>query len=247
MKRTQEIFEKIEGYLAKTLSQEERAAFEKELSINPELENEVEKHRILHQTLSDQDTLDFKEKLIKISKEIKEEEQIKSTNKSFFSYWKIAASIIVLLGIGAILWSTIEPGDKMTDLYLSYYVAYPVEDATRGGTKDDLDAIMTDYVKKNYDKVINALETSPLLSDKEQLRLYLGNSFLNNNQEEKAILQFQNIQADSRFYEDANWYLALTYLKLGEVKKIPPLLQEIIQYNGIYKNKASKLLDELMN
>ncbi|WP_299435074.1 hypothetical protein [uncultured Aquimarina sp.] len=244
MERTQELFEKIEGYLAKTLSKEELLAFEKEMETNSELIHEVEKQRELHHVLSDTDTLNFKEKLQKISAEVKQERSVSNTKISQFSYWKIVASIIVILGIGTLLWNNINKTDDFSELYAFYYEPYPLEDVTRGDTANELSEIMKNYTQGNYEKVISELTKTTSLVASEQFTLYLGNSYLNIGKEQEALLQFKKISDTSKYYEDAIWYSALTYLKLGEIKKSSELLTVIIQYDGIYKEKAVQLMEK---
>lgn len=245
MERTQELFEKIEEYLAGTLSKEKVIAFEKEIAADNKLKQEVETQRDLHRVLKDKDTLKFKERLQEISREIKDEEQSVASNGDSFSYWKIAASVVILIGLGTLLWNNYNKADRVTDLYISYYTPYPAEDVTRGDTKSDLDAIMKSYSKGNYKEVISKLEELLTISNKEQLRLYLGNSYLNTGKEKEAILQFKNVSDTSRYYEDAVWYKALTYLKLGDVKKSIPILEEIVSFNGLYKKNALHLISKL--
>ncbi|MDH7446014.1 tetratricopeptide repeat protein [Aquimarina sp. 2201CG14-23] len=245
MERTQQLFEKIEEYLAMVLSEEDMVAFEKEMAADPELRDEVEKQRELHHILSDKDTLDFKEKIQKIAAEIKQEES-KANTTSFFSYWKIAASIIIILGVGGLLWNNLDTKTTFSDLYASHYVPYPAEDVTRGETENKLDTILKEYTNGNYEKVIRELQKITTLSKVEQLRLYLGNSYLNTNKEQEAILQFERISDTSKYYEDASWYRALTYLKLGDSKTSKEILESIIQYNGIYKENAMKLIEKIM-
>lgn len=242
MKRSQQLFEKIEEYLAKTLSEEEYIAFEKEIVMDNELKIEVEKQRELHRVLSDTDTLAFKEKLQKISAEIKQEE---STTNTYFSFWKIAASIIVVFGIGALLWN-ISNSESLEDLYLAYYHPFPAEDHTRGETHTDIADLITAYGNGEYSKVIQKLEGLVKSSDQERFKLYLGNSYLNTNQEQKAIFQFQNIGKNSKYYETAKWYKALAYLKIGKKDSVTSILTSIIDYKGIYQNKALELSKKLL-
>lgn len=244
MERTPEIFDKIEGYLSHTLPKEEIVAFEKELATNQELQQEVEKHRVLHKTLSDQDTLDFKEKLMQISATIKKEQNSPSTLVSA-PYWKIAASIAILLGVGVLLWyAYINQPNNTQDLYGAFYEPFPVEDVIRGNTNnEEIQSVVKNYARGAYDSVAVVLEKHPNLNS--QLQLYLANSYLNINQEEKAMSLFKDIKSSGKYYEVAKWYLSLTYLKLNTPKKSIPLLKEIITYNGAYKDKATRLLTAL--
>ncbi len=251
MKRSQQLFEKIEEYLANTLSQEQKVAFEKEIAMDSKLSIEVDKQRDLHRVLSDTSTLEFKRKLQRIHQEIKAEEQQRASDKSLkltspiFSYWKIAATLIIFLGIGGLLWNNFKQSNHIAELYASHYAPYPVEDVTRGQAKNDLSTVLQHYENGEYKTVINELEGLAILSKKEQLQLYLGNSYLNTGREEEAILQFENVSDTSKYNEDATWYSALTYLKLNKIEKSRSILQEIIEYNGLYKIKALALINQL--
>lgn len=244
MKRTPEIFEKIEAYLAHTLSQEDTIAFEQEIAANIELQEEVEKHRIMHTTLADQDTLAFKEKLIHISAKIKQEETANTTLTNRLPLFKIAASIVVLLGVGSLFWYTIYTKNQTRDLdlYSAYYKPYPAEDIIRGNANKETEKVVKHYISGSYDSVVYALEKRPILKKQQALQIYLGNSYLNTNQEEKAAKEFKNITNTGKYYEIAQWYLSLTYLKLNKSEKTKVLLKEIIQYNGAYKDRAHRLL-----
>ncbi|MBQ4821401.1 tetratricopeptide repeat protein [Aquimarina sp. MMG016] len=244
MNRTQEIFEKIEEYLNKTLSGEELENFEKELLINVELQKEVEKHRSLHRVLSDKETLVFKEKVKRIGDEIKKEKTTPVIN-IFSTYFKIAASIIVILGLGTLLWNNFMGGNKAEDLYLAYYEPYPVEDVTRGEVVNESRVITDMYSRKEYSKAIPEFKKLIEFSVDEQYIIYLGNCFLNVNKEKQAIQEFEKITSNSRYFEDAQWYLALTYIKLSNTKKAKNILAKIIQYDGVYKKVAVNLNSEL--
>ncbi|MBQ4801817.1 hypothetical protein J8L88_03055 [Aquimarina sp. MMG015] len=244
MERTQELFEKIERYLDKTLSEQEAIAFETEMATNPELKHEVEKHEELHKVLSDTDVLDFKKKLQKIGEEVKNE-KLEDTKTSFFPYLKIAASIVVIIGAGTLLWNTFNSSNDFSNLYGSYYELYPVEDATRGNALAQLDIIMKNYAQGNHDVVVEKLEENTSLVTLEQLELYLGNSYLHMGKEKEALLQFEKIKEESKYHEGASWYRALTYLKLGKTDTSIEILNEIIKFNGIYKEKAIQLKGDL--
>ncbi|WP_062054499.1 tetratricopeptide repeat protein [Aquimarina longa] len=245
MQRTPEIFEKIEQYLTNRLSPEDLIAFKKEIHTNPQLQEEIEKHRVLHKILEDQDTLIFKEKLAQISSTIKQQDTTSQKKSTFFSFWKIAASIAILIGIGISLWYTSNTINQTQGLYKAYYVPFPSEDTIRGEITEE-QGILKNYTKGAYEAVITTLEKHPNLMNQQRLRLYLGNSYLNTNQEEKAIKQFIAIRNKDRYYEIAQWYLSLTYLKMNDSKKTKTLLKNIINYDGVYKDKASQLLKALV-
>ncbi|GAA4115790.1 hypothetical protein GCM10022393_16140 [Aquimarina addita] len=246
MERTQELFEKIEGYLANTLSKEEGIAFRKELAVNKELQVEVEKHRELHDALSDTDTLAFAEKIRKIRKEMIQEEADTTATSGFrfSSFLKIAASLVLIISLGTLLWQ-VSRHDSPQDLYTAYYVPYPVEDVTRGVDQKESDEFQKKYREKKYEEVSVVLEKISEDTMDERHRLYLGNSYLNIGREQDALLQFQQISDTSKYYEHASWFRALTYLKLEDTEASALILQKIITYNGIYAFNAKELLEKL--
>jgi len=225
------------------LFQAELAAFEKELLASTALQEEVEKHRVLHETLSDTDTLAFREKLMRISEEIKAEEQATSSGSS--QYWKIAASIAIVLGVATLLWFFFFENNPYEDLYASYYTPFPIEDTTRGETDTEYKEVLSNYAKGEYKIAITALEKAVTEEESNQFSLYLGNSYINTNQEKKAIPIFEEIAKSSKYYENAQWYLALTYLKLKDKKQVISILKELVEYNGVYKDKSINLLEGL--
>ncbi len=246
MKRTQQLFDKIEAYLARTLPLEEREAFEKEMDENPELQLEVEKHRELHAVFADEDTMAFKQQLIEISRSIREEEAAAaSTFKTTSRFLKIAASIALIIGIGSAIWYTYTIQDQNNDLYAAYYSRYPVEDVTRGDKDNVLKNILKDYASGAYKNVIDSLENSNLKESNQRLKIYLGNSYLQTENPKDAITQFASITPSSRYYEIAQWYLSLAHLKKNQPKQSIKTLKNIIEFNGSYKRKAERLLKEL--
>ncbi|MEW7277743.1 hypothetical protein ABW636_04025 [Aquimarina sp. 2201CG1-2-11] len=246
MERTPELFEKIEDYLQGSLPQEELVTFEQEMEKNDALKEEVAMHRALHTTLQDADTIAFKNKLKNISAHIRLDEapdvvSIRPNRDGL--YYKMAAVIVVLFGIGTLLYTS-NSAQHALDLYGAYYAPFPVEDMTRGETSIEVQDIIKQYGKGIYDSVVVALEKYPNIREQQPLSLYLGNSYLNIDQEEKAIQQFENVE-DTKYLEVAQWYLSLTYLKLNKTAKVEELLLEIIGYDGTYKSRATELLELL--
>ena len=239
MKRTPEIFEKIEQYLTNNLYGEELTAFKKEMAENPELQKEVEMHKDLHEVLRDQNTLAFKKKLARIHKEIREEQTI-FPRSWFHAYGKLAASVILILGIGTLLWYSFNNGRNTQELYAAYYTPFPMADATRGQTDDTLKEIMQQYAHKEYARVVKLLEKDGSL-ERDILYIYLGNSYMNIDEVQKAIAQFEQIEKNSNYYEVAKWYLSLAYLKSNKPQEVLTILKEVIKFNGIYKESALQL------
>lgn len=247
MKRTQELFENIDAYLKGDLKGEDLELFENALRSDVRLQEEVKKYELVKDALKDEDIIKFREKLRDIDHEI-EQEKISATipKKSFKQYYKIAAVFIAILGISSLLW-LFNPLER--DLYAEYYVPYPISELTRSNevtTIAELKEVSGYYKRKEYVKTIPILETLTLKYPKnDKLRLYLGNSYLNTNQEEKAIYLFENVLHNDTFRNDALWFLSLTHIKEDNKDKAIILLKDLASYENLYKKSAIDLLEDL--
>lgn len=247
MERTQELFEKIDAYLKGKLESDDLKSFKKTLAYNKELQEEIEKYKLVQTALKNRDSIDFRKKLQQIDGELKREESTEKNNTSVsWLNWKIAAVFITLIGVSS-LWYLQNSVEE--DLFSSYYTPYPMSDLTRGQdiTPDatSLKKMTLNYRNKEYQKVIAFFENKLDTITNDRLKLYLGNSYLNTGQEDKAIIAFQSIHVKSAFYQDAQWFLALTYIKVDEQVKAIPILKKLSAFTNLYTHKASKLVDAL--
>ncbi len=244
---TQELFEKIEAYIEGSLSETELGSFKTLIEANPELKNEITIHKELQNELANTKAIDFRKKLITAKEELAQEntKQKKKTLASS-SYWKIAASIIFIIGVSTFFWfqNTTEQ-----DLYAMYYTPYPIGDIKRGA--DDTENkvfkdILFNYKNQKYQETITDLEKLVLQKpNEEKLKLCLGNSYLNTDQLIKAKTLFKAFSTESTNYFDAQWFLALTYLKMNQKDSMIPILKELISQNTRYKKNAIALLKDL--
>lgn len=243
MERTPELFEKIDAYLNGILDKDELISFEQSMLLSPKLKDEVEKYELIKNTLSDTDTIRFRKKIEDIANEIENGKSIKSQSP-LLKYWRVAAIFIALIGVSSILWFQ-HPVQK--DLYSTYYVPYPMNEITRGKSTDVLlKEVAFDYKNKAYTKVIPALKSLVEKDhDNDELSLYLGNSYLNTGQEKNAIALFRDVNNESLFYKDAQWFLALSHLKLKQNDQAILVLEKLSSYESLYKKKALKLLEKL--
>lgn len=248
MEMTQELSEKIEAYIDGTLGGKTLVEFEDMMANNPELKDKVALQRELKNRLKNQKTIDFRKKLIQINEEIKNDTSTQKTEvrPTISLYWKAAASILVLIGISALFWFN---NSTQEDLFAMYYTPYPIGDIKRSSeTSSDTDfkKIVLQYKRKEYAKVIpdleHLVEQNP---NNEPLKLCLGNSYLNVDSLTKAEALFQDFSSESRYYNDARWFLSLTYLKMKKEKPAINMLKQLTVYENIHKQNAQQLLQKL--
>ena len=240
VKRTPELFEKIERYIKNTLPETQRESFEKEIDTNPALKSEIEKHREVHANFNTNDVLDFRKKLIEIENQLNTKKG--GSKRGFKLFRPIAASLLLLIGVSIVLF-LINKSQK--GLFENYYEPYPVEDVTRGESSNFPNKIALKYSAGKYEEIILDLEQLVKESPKNNLhKPYLGNSYLNLNKEDKAIRVFSTIN-ENIYKEEALWYTALCYLKINDIENTKSALNNVVLYNGIYKKNALELLGEL--
>jgi hypothetical protein len=65
--------------------------------------------------------------------------------------------------------------------------------------------------------------------------------------EAKKELEYLSFELDDSYpyWQDANWYLALTYLRKNQIDDAKNLLEKIKNDGGLYAKRAVKILGEL--
>ncbi len=183
----------------------------------------------------------------KVTALFEKKKQKKSTK---WLYWTVSSAAVVLFAI--LIGSNYYQNNFNQQTYLAYY--QPLEDDTgihRGSdstSDNDLVAIdngLKQYHEKNYS---DALQTFSQVSNHYQysVTVYRAVCMLEIGQTKEAISILENAIKSYgegwEYYQDARWYLALAYLKNNDRKKTINLLNEIIDENKVYAEKAYELL-----
>lgn len=257
-----------ERFLNGTLSPDELLAFEQELASNPEFEEYVLLSKQLKQALSkdawfthkntgeqyetvkkwyqEEDVLAFKEKLRQhANQEFDTEKKVFSLKK----YWLPIAAACIVLFITIIIQFTAQP--SMKELYTTYGTwndtpSFIVQDEHIMTSKENIER---SYKNGQYKKCISLadsfLETA--VSDRTNVMIYKGFSFVQLNQNKEAIAVFKQISENNTI--DASkglWYMALVYLKTEDLENLQQTLELITASDTNYQySKALQLLDEL--
>lgn len=216
------ISEKIDRYVLGQMSDEEKSAFETELSSNPELKHEYELQREI--ILATQ-RVHFKRHLQNIDQQarLKRRKMIRTA-----SSWSIAAAIVCVCIVGIDM-------KYSSDLRDASMICYAETGAplTRSDSEvDELLAEAYELIDKNElraasskilaaEKIINEELKQPVTTEEEQYR------------KEIMILQKQDI----------DWYKAMILMKEGEVFKSRKALKKIASSDSRYAEQAKELLE----
>ncbi len=136
-------------------------------------------------------------------------------------------------------------------LFLQYYEPYPnvVSFLERGETRvENKTQAFQLYEQGHYDEALELFEESYTPNHTpSDILFYAGISCIETKKLEKAqnYLSMALQQTDSTFATQANWYMALIYLKENERKKARQYLIKLTQRPDIYNEKATQLLNDL--
>lgn len=235
---SQELLETIERYYNNAMGQQERLAFEKQLSKNAELKAQVDDIKTV---LLGIETQALKEQLDVFHSDLESKETVKPEAKvRRLSFQKIAVAAGIIIALGVFWFFTETPNEK---LYAEFFVPDPGLPTTMSTTDNYMffDA-MVNYKQGDYKTAIRKwkdLESTSVNND--TLTYFLGVAHLAKGNTEEAISYLEKSKSfnESVFKNDAQYYLGLAYLKGDQVGKAISVLKLSTTEN------SQKLLDKL--
>ena len=243
MNTNQQSTEKLIQYMDGELRGEELTAFEQLLAENTDLHRELNNLILTREALQ---SYGLKTQVASVHQEMMQElndetNTIPKNNKVRFLYQmplNIAASLLVImLSVGFYQYITISGPKLFNETYSSYELSI-----SRGG-ENDVSKIEKDYAKGHSNLVIE--EFTKLKNPNAKENFLAGQAYLSKNNINESIRCFEqvgaNSSAENAFKDDAEYYLALSYLKNGEPLKAEPILQKINKdKDHLYHDHVSK-------
>lgn len=257
----------IDQYLRDTLSETEKKAFEKRIATEENLQEEI----VIHQQLlaiheQKQVSLansSYPKELALMKKKLREENYVKLSQKikaigknqqqiathrlkrkkTVNWFYSVAASLVVLIGLFFIF-------NKPKDLpnYYENYVNWEeLPSFTVKGDPEELFEKGEIFFKNKEYK--NAVATLAIIEPEDKwypfALLYLGASYDQLNENEKAIATFQKLASltTSEEYSKGYWYQLLLYLKTNQKEKALEMKTKILANPNHYKYKEATELD----
>ncbi len=248
--KTKSYLEWIDKYNSGELNSEERRKFETQLKSDKKLNELYEFSGDLLTVIENEDLFKAKSVIQQIYEKEQDKKPCKYPGRNKLLY--IAAGFVLLAGIIAILYFTVFSKATPGQLFNKYYTHPEIWEEYRSNSKNHPSSMYIQaaycYKERDFNKA-NQLFTRYLQSnpvDAKALFAY-GISLLNTNQSEKAIGQFKSVikTQNNDFMQPAQWYLALTFLKMGETKKAEKILNEIARTNHYKSNEAGIILRRL--
>ena len=238
----------IERYNAGEMDDAEKLWFQRELEENSNLRDEVRLRARTDMVLNSYASIQLRNKLRSIEKQ--RAEAIPSKNRRRQSPIRYAAVITIFILLGSLL---LFSGKNLTaeEILDKFYIPYEGIAASRSSesiTNDNYKTALDYYNIHDYNTAAmffsKVLEENP--GDMESTMLYGVSNFEEKNypvaEQSFASVVVNN---DNFYIEDAQWYLALCYVKTGEKDKAIRQLEIVKERGGIYRNDAKKIIRKL--
>lgn len=254
----------IDLYLLDKLSPQERKDFEEEMLRDNELHKEVIIMQRIMTGFERKGETEAIEAIHNMSEEqvksiiADEEGKYKQPKQPAKKTWLFSVIAGVAASVALLLYIGFQPKYSSEELYNSFYAPFAYEYIpSRGGTLNDnqehlMKQAIAEYNQESYVKALALFDsiTTNINAGKvpEEVIFYIALCMAQTDKENLALEKMESIASlnDAEFKDDAQWNLALLYLKLGDRDKCRNLLDDIVNAeNNLYANEASKLLDKL--
>ncbi|MFK8057137.1 MAG: tol-pal system YbgF family protein [Saprospiraceae bacterium] len=219
--------------------------FEKELSSNMELKNELDLYQrdltAIRSAVSSQLKTSTTEALAAYDK--------RPTRLTVFRRAMSIAAVFMLV-VGSLYVFNSAPSETGSELFAANFdLPAPAAERTVTEQSTSWNEAMTAYANQDFETTIEIL--SPLVSHDtfqfaDRGNLYLGLCLLMTDQDAKAIDALGAIDPESSYQKDAEWYQALAHLKSEDFEKATAALQSIAAQPRHFKHEdAIKLLERI--
>lgn len=243
---------RIDDYLLDYLDESDRADFEAHLAENIKLMEEVRLQAEINDSILEKDILKIRASLSEITGESKESTKIRkfipdNLKEKPLQLISAAASIAAVVSAGFL--SLNHENMNAEKLYRQVYHPYEATGLFRSATVANPAINGIDlYNAHRYDEAI--VQFSSVLNDNcdhPMSNFFTGLCYMEKNEFDKAIGSFQNVidEKDNLFIEQAQWYMALSYMGANKEKDAYELLNRIVGNSGYYRRNAKELLKKL--
>lgn len=222
----------IDKFILGTLTENEQNDFDNLMELHPEIKEEVQFRKQLHDGFESVEVENLRTRLGKIKEEIIQTDEPEATNtEQKNALWKILliAALALLLGLLAFRYLQAPKQEIKKSQFASYYQPYLMDSGIRGANEQSVQNLYQAYSKGEYAESISLLNEIMKTDDAIKWKLYRGISLFETNKSTEAIADFQTvIDSENYLWEDhGKWYLSLAHLKAEQVDKTTLLLEEL--------------------
>lgn len=204
---TPEDWNRVERYVLGQMPPDENQAFEREMSENENLREEVNRTQ---EAILAVKTGALREQLREIH-----EAKIESKKASGNFWLSVAAGIMILVAVAGWFLTRPSANERLFAEYSTTDPGLPVP-MSASDEYDFFDA-MVDYKSGEYDEAIRKWSTlAENDPENDTLLYYIGAAEFNQENFEQALEQFRKIPENSGFYDRTRWYTALIMVSRGD-------------------------------
>ncbi len=249
---TQEI---IDQYLNKKLRGEQLEAFESRLNSDADFKKEIELQAYIHRGANKLGEDEMRSKLKKIRREVLKSDEKRSTEtkvvplarkKKIRSILRWSTAAAIALAVGALIYMlTTYQNMSNVDLYASYYQPYAEEITVRdAGAVTQISQAIQLYKDKKYQEALPVFKQLLIAEpDNAELQLVIGICQLELDNFDKASQTFSSV-TNPLYKDQAQWYLAMTFLKQSDLGSASTILDSIQEGEFKYQ-EAQEILKEM--
>ncbi len=238
--------ELISKYIQNRLTQEEQIEFDKLVETDEDFRKELEFHENLKKVAAHKDDENFRDFISHLETN---GPAIKEKNNRTTKMLYVAASVIILLGLGYFF--SIKKGNTNEKLFSTYFEPYRniKQPVVRGEDSDDLTQIAFNaYENAKFEKALELFNKVLETKQDDTIEFYKANVLLTLDDPNKAILILEkNLNSTVPFGEKKYWYLSLSYLKVSDFQKCKENLKLLLEIpdSEYKKEEAKELLKKL--
>ena len=239
----------IERYNAGEMNEAEKTWFQKELENNEKLQREVELRRKADMVLKNNNVIQLRNKLSEIEKKRAAEKPVNNPVKRVsLRYAAVIAGFILVGSITLYFNGRSLTTDEILDrFYKSYEVSSPSR-SQQAILNSDYSTAIEYYNIHDYRNAAlyfsKVLDTDPRYMESTMLK-GVSNFEVKNYPDAKTSFIKVIDNNDNLFIEDAQWYLALCYLRTYEQEKAVDQLYAITKSESIYKKDARRIMRKM--
>lgn len=234
----------FERFIEKQLNEDELKAFNSKLNLDIQFKKEFEAYNEINTTLQNQKIREFRTMI----KDIHENEFGSKKKRKIQMYrYAAAASFLILVVIGFLLWNTNYSKSNKNDIFSTYYADLHI-------SKSEADKIYLNaanaYKNKEFESATNLFsQLSVKEPENEAFQFYLAMSYLGKGDMQNAqeIFEKQYQQKSSLFTDNIQWYLGVVYYKTKQYKKALELFTTIANNPKHYNTKKAQRAIEQIN
>lgn len=235
----------IERYLNGELSSSEMEAFEQVVLQDPQLAEELQQYVKATASIEALGSQQLYDELRTLGDSLLEETPVPKVKPiRRVPYLAIAAAITLLFAIAFLFWPPASNSVSPETLFTQNFNYLPAPSGNRSVSQSDENwALGTKaYIQEDYAGALKYWSLSNNESDDPLQYLYLGMVYLKADSISAATENLLKVQSESLYHPEAQWYLALTHLKAGNIPEAKAALTEIANSQQHYQRDRAEII-----